>query len=156
MSISVLFLHSLTPPQVCKSQLRCLPAPCLIPAPESVSPAAAVVIFLKHTTDHVSPLPTMCFSPRLPQCAAQGSVAGPGGLPCLPLRCPRSVLGDFCPGGSSCWWFPPSPLCLPCLPDVLPLLAPPSHPFFTWLTLLHPVYSGHAPAPPPAFPGIPS
>ena len=69
-------LASLTPLQLCKSQLRRLPVPSCR-HPEIHFPRCCQNNLSKHTPDHVSPLLKMCFPPQLPQHATQGPPASP-------------------------------------------------------------------------------
>lgn len=88
------------------------------PTPKSISHTVAGVILLKHTSDPLSPLLKMCFPPQHLQHA---------------IKAPPT---SWDPLITTCSWFPPSSLSLPCLTHAVPST---SVPFFTWLTLTHPL-----------------
>lgn len=122
--------------------------PHLVLTPKSISRTPAGVVFLKHTSDHVSPLLKTFFSPH---------------FLIMPLKAPSllaSVSSQFLLHSPpplretlimTCWGFHQALSGF--LASLMFFLLPgrPSPPVFTWLPLTHPLDPGQAQSPPSGF-----
>lgn len=122
-----LFFYSLTALQLYTSQLLQLPVPCLGPTPP-LNPLLTLLQEWSFSNTHL-----IIFLPYW-RCASHHNFFN------MPLR---SLPISWDPLIMTCWWFPPSSLSLPCLTHAV---SSTWIPFFTWLTLTHPLDPGQAPS----------